>query len=131
MAMDPDRARKIRRRLYTVAFFFAIGILVWQSFDGKDSIHSTIVLELGPRSELVERIEVDLWANGESAGAFRRDRVAGVPMGNPRFTARVPDEDVELRIRIQVGGNVIETTRRIVAESDATIAVPLARELPP
>jgi hypothetical protein len=131
MTMDPDRRRKLRRRLWGLAFLGAIGILIWQTFDRHEIIQSTIVLELGPGSERVERVEVDLWAKGESAGSFHRDRLPSVPMGNPSFKARVPAADVELRIRLQVDGQLIETTRRIVAVSGATITVPLARSLPP
>ena len=44
MAMDPDRRRKLRRRLWSIAFVLAIGILIWQTFDSHDSIQSTMTI---------------------------------------------------------------------------------------
>jgi hypothetical protein len=130
--MDPERARRLRRRLWTLAFFAAIGVLIWQTFDGKkDAFTSTIVLELGPRSDQVTRVEADLFVGDDSAGTFYRDAAPGTAMGNPRFTARFPGSDAVAVIRIHVPGRIIETRRSFIAERNATVMLPLASEIPP
>jgi len=129
MAMDPERSRRLRKRLGFVAFVLALGFLIYQTFDHKDAITSTIVLELGPRSDEVSRVEVDLWCGTDSAGKFVRERLPDLPIGDPRFTARFSDSSATATIRIVVGGRLIETTRRIHPERNATITLPLAAEL--
>ena len=129
-AMDPERARKLRRRLWAGAFFLAIGILIWQTFSGRDAFSSTIVLELGPRADQVSRVEADLFVGDESAGSFFRERSPGTVMHDPRFTARFPGSDAVAVIRIHVAGRIIETRRKFVAERNATIYLPLGNEIP-
>jgi hypothetical protein len=129
-AMDPDRARRLRKRLWAGAFFLAMGLLIWETFSGRDAFTSTIVLELGPRADQVSRVEADLFVGDESAGSFFRDRAPGTVMHDPRFTARFSGPDAVAVIRIQIAGRLIETRRTFRAERDATIYLPLGNEIP-
>lgn len=127
--MDPERSRRLRKRLGFVAFVLALGFLIYQTFDHKDAITSTIVLELGPNSDAVSRVEADLSCGSDSAGTFARDRLPDIPIGDPRFTARFSGTACSANIRLYTNGRLIETTRRITPERNATIMIPLAAEL--
>jgi hypothetical protein len=131
MAMDPERARRLRRRLWALAFFLAIGVLVWQTFDKThEVIGSTLVLELGTKAEQVQRVEADLFVGDESAGSFAKDHRPGTAMGNPRFTARFPGANARAVIRIYLPDRIVSVERKLVAERNATIYIPLAAEIP-
>jgi len=127
--MDPDRARRLRRRLWGVAFLFAVGLLVWQTLGRHEQIRVTLVLELGPDADRVSQIDGELWAGDEVAGTFERTARPGAPMGTPRFSVAVPQKDIAVTVRIHVPGRVIAARRTIVAEAGATISVPLARDV--
>lgn len=127
--MSPERSRLLRKRLGFIAFVLALGFLIYQTFDHKDAITSVVVLELGPNSDAVSRVEVDLFCGSDSAGTFSRDRLPGLSIGDPRFTARFSAAKATANIRIYTDGRLIETTRRITPERNATIMIPLADEL--
>jgi hypothetical protein len=123
MSMDPDRRRRIRRRLWGIAFLGAIALLVWQTLGNHEQIRITLVLDPGRHAPTVTRIEGELVDGDEVLGNFSSNGA------NPRFSVVVPKADVTVVARITVPGRIVRVRRKITAEYGATITIPVDREL--
>ena len=123
--MEPERARRLRRKIWAAAFFLAIGLLIWQTFSGTEQLHITLVLELGPKADTITRLEGELLADDEVVATLAHNP----PIGTPRFSVTVPAKDLVLQVRLHVPNRVIQVRRAVTAEDNATIFLPLAREL--
>jgi hypothetical protein len=120
----------LRKRIAPIAIVLAFGLLIFETCNKKERIDVRIVLDLGPASETVSRVDVDvLGTGGEPVSTFTRERDAAGMMGSPSFAAVLTDRDVTLAIRLHVPGRVIQTQRRIVADAGAVVTVAVADEL--
>jgi hypothetical protein len=123
--MDPERRRRTRRRLWAGAFLIAVGLLVWQTLGGSDHYSITVVLELGPKADTIKVIEGELIADDEVVATFTRNP----PIGTPRIALRTTSSQPTLQLRVHLPDRVVQIRRQITAEDDATIYLPLARDL--
>ena len=117
-----------RRRIAPVAFVCAIGLIAYDTCNKKDRTSATFVLDFGSAAEKVKAVDAELWMDGDSLSTFHANALEAGGIGSPHFKQALPGRDGELRIDVDLGEHR-HVVRRFHADDDATITIPLEREL--
>lgn len=117
-----------RRRIAPIAFFLAIALIAYDAWNKKDRTTATFVLELGTAASEIQAVDAEVWVDGEQLSTFHRAAIGG-QIGTATFKQTLPDRDGELRIEITRPAGQTKLVRRFHADDDATIRVPLERDL--
>jgi hypothetical protein len=129
-----------RRRIAPIAFLLAIALIARDSCEKDRRSHTTVELELGDARSRVREIDVDVMSGDAAAGRDTRpppiatQRCIALPdavIGPCRFALALPDDDGELQIDIDLGGEHRRLVRRFHAIEGSTLLIPLADDLKP
>ena len=118
-----------RRRIAPIAFAAAIGLIAYDTWNKKDHTTATFVLDFGAAEREVVAVDAELWMDGDQLSTFHRAALPGQPLGPTTFRQNLPARDGELRIDVERTSGRTHIVRRFHADDDATIRVPLEREL--
>jgi hypothetical protein len=115
-----------RKRIAPVAFVLAIALMARESCMKQQRDHATFVLDPGIALHDIRSIEADLYINGEQLSRFHRTAPDDAYIGPMRFSATLPQKDVELRFDVDLGARGHRAfVRRVQAEDNAIVTVPL------
>jgi hypothetical protein len=120
-----------RKRIAPIAFLLVVGLIAYDACNKEERTRATIVFDYGTAEPHVRAIEAELWMNNAKTARFtHRVTLEGARMGKTSFKVSVPDKDGELRIDVELEGGVHKQVIRAVhIEEEATVTVPLERDL--
>jgi len=118
-----------RKRIAPVAFLLVVGLIAYDTCEKQERAQATIVIDLGAAAPRVRSVDAQLIVAGDEIGTFHRAALPGHTIGPCRFKASMPDEAGELRLTIDVDGDLRTIVRRVRAEEGATVRVPVEAEL--
>lgn len=118
-----------RKRIAPIAFFCAIALIAYDTWNKKDHTTATFVLDFGPAESSVQAVDAELWMDGDQLSTFHEVALAGHTIGPAKFKQSMPDRDGELRIDVTRASGHTKITRHFHADDDATIKVLLERDL--
>ena len=120
-----------RRRIAPVAFVAAIALISYDTCNKKDRTSATFVLDFGSAAAQVKSVDAELWMDGDQLSTFHQVALEGGSIGSAHFKQAMPGRDGELRIDMGLATGARHVVRHFHAEDDATITVPLERDLAP
>ena len=126
-----------RRRIAPIAFFLAIALIARDSCEKERRTHTTVELELGDARPRVRVIDVEVvagTARDASSAPVATSRCIALPdavIGPCRFPVALSDEDGQLRIDVDLGGEHRHLVRTFHALEGSTLLIPLGNDLAP
>ena len=118
-----------RRRIAPIAFGVAIVLLARESCHKHEQTKATFELDFGAAEPRVRVVDVDVYEHGDFVSHFHRAALGKGTIGPTHFMGSLPDPDGELRIDVQLASDVRHVVRAFHADENATVTVPLEREL--
>jgi hypothetical protein len=120
-----------RKRIAPIAFLLVVGLIAYDACNKEERTRATIVFDYGTVEPQVRAVEAELWMNNANIAQFtHRVTLEGARMGKTSFKVSVPAKDGELRIDVELEGGVHKQVIRAVhIEEEATVTVPLERDL--
>ena len=118
-----------RKRIAPVAFLGVVALIAYDTCEKQERTAATFEVELGEAAARVRSVDAQLVVDGEVVGTLHRAALPGLAIGPVRFDAVMPDPAGELRLTVDVGGELRTIVRRVRAEEGATVRVPIERDL--
>ena len=118
-----------RRRIAPVAFVAAIGLIAYDTCNKKEHTSATFVLDFGAVASRVKVVDAEVWVGDDQLSVFHRAALDGHAIGEVKFKQALPARDGEVRIDVTLDSTRRHAVRRFHADDDATITIPLEREL--
>ena len=113
-----------------MAFVAAIALISYDTCNKRERTSATFVLDFGVAAPRVKTVDAEVWMDGDQLAVEHKAALAGGSIGTVRFKQALPGRDGELRIDVDIGESR-HVVRRFHADDDATITIPLERELTP
>jgi hypothetical protein len=122
-----------RKRIAPVLFLGMVGLIAYDAYKKEEhaGLKGTVVIELGEAEPRVRELEAELVVRGQTISTFQRVAQPGTLIGAPRFEARMPEPDGELRIVVDLGDARRRLSRAIHVEDGATVRIDLSSALAP
>jgi hypothetical protein len=120
-----------RRRIAPIAFFLAIVLIARDSCEKNKRVHTTVELELGDARPQVRAVDVNVMVGGDVASTFHRIALPDSVIGPCRFELALADDDGELQIDVDLGGDHRRLTRKFHLIEGSTMQVSLGGDLQP
>ena len=120
-----------RRRIAPVAFVAAIALIAYDTCNKQDRTTATFVLDFGAAAPRVKAVDAEVWIGDDQLSTFHRVALDGHAIGDVRFKQALPAREGEVRIDVTLDAARRHVVRRFHADDDATINLPLERDLAP
>jgi hypothetical protein len=132
-----SRYAVLRKRLAPLAFLGAIALLAHETCEKRDHRSATFVIELGAAEPRVRALDARLFVapvpasvtDADAIGVLHRRALVGARIGHAEFKASMPAADGELRLDVDLDGELRQLVRRVHAEQDAVVTIDVAAEL--
>jgi hypothetical protein len=124
------RYELFRKRIAPALFLGVVALIAYDTCDKAERTHATIVMDLGEAEARVRGIQAELVVENEVIGNFSRRAMPDMRIGCPcSFSTAMPSESGELRIEVDLGGEVRTITKKVHAIEGGKTTVSLEREL--
>lgn len=120
-----------RRRIAPIAFFIAIALIARDSCEKNKRVHTTVELVWGEAKPAVRGVDVQVMVGSDVASTFHRVALPDSVIGPCKFELALPEDDGELQIDVDLGGEHRRLTRKFHLVEGSTMEVSLGADLKP